>query len=331
MSADNAGDGAPSAPSEGSEGGSASTGASESAPLSASEEKAQALGQPAPAKPAAAPKSAIAPLKVDGKEIPVKDEAELRAMAQKGIAAEARMREAAEARKEMETLRREKAELGAWLKSQENQRTLMRKLHEKDPAAYRQFLADELYEIEIASPEERARIAQQRQMGQRLTRAEEIERREQERLQAEQQRQQQEAQQAGITKAQESYRAMAAEAFPAHGLDPSDPTHVELWAANMLAAAENNERLEPAEAARRVAEKLGGAARGRLAKLSDEQLLEELRDVLPRVRKADAARLKGAQRNPAPGQAVRAPNGQFTGEKQTTSDWLARLQGRARG
>lgn len=215
-------------------------------------------------------------LVIDGKSVK-KTLDDLKRDAQRVGAADRRFEEAA-------TLRKKVADIGKKLGSD----AIVRAYLSGDKQAFFLAVADHL-EYENAPPEERKKRDEQRHLRERAARADELEQRDREQS----------------ARAEEEqhvarFRKDATAALTAAGVDV-DGYSIERWAGEMIAGKERTGRWpDPAEAAKRVAARLGEVSAktlARIAGLEGPALLAELDKlgITQKVRAADAQRLEATR------------------------------------
>lgn len=311
--------------SEGAESTAADTGgasAEPSAPSAAPE--VESGGAPAdvetPSESAPAPARKWA-LKYDGKDHEIDSEEELVKLAQKGLGADRRFEEAATTRKQVEAAARKMADdpLGvlsalygdegkaaqiAATKMMERPgvRAEVQRLLLEHPEA-RAELEAAMYErlrYEGLPEDERKRIDEDRTLREKASKVERYEAEERKRAEAAERQRREQAHAVEVERLQRTYAEEARTSLAAVGLDPNDPDVSERWILQRSAALDQGVELTAAEAAQRVADRIGGSRKGyleSLAKLEGDALLAALPPaVLAKINAANAARVTGAVR-----------------------------------
>lgn len=232
---------------------------------------------------------------VDGEERKVTF-AELRAMAQKGSAADRRMREAAEMRKALDERGRAYDEIAQRLDGD----PLLRAYIDGDDETYWSLLAERL-EYEQLPPEERAKVDRERERDRKAKAYEDVEK--QKAAEAEAAQLQADVQTMGRT---------AAAALGKLGISPDSPDFdaaIERWAWEASSAIEAGRQITAEQAAERTKAWLDRSAAAPLEELKGlegDALLARMDELglTQRFRAADAARLTKRPGRPPPEDSV---------------------------
>jgi len=253
-------------------------------------------------------------LKYEGKDHEVSSEEELLTLAQKGLGADRRFEDAAKTRKEAEAERAQirtaakrfaEDPIGAFAALQGDEGRAAQVIAQqaiRNPRVREQIEAVLLEQMRYEGlPEaDRQRIDEDRRLRERASVAD--------RYEAEEKRRQEEAARsrsaaehaAKVETLSRTYADEARASLAAVGLDPNDPDIAERWILQRTSALDQGVELTAAEAAQRVADRVGAGRKGyleSLTKLEGDALLEAIpKTLLAKINAANAARLTGGKR-----------------------------------